>query len=69
MDRWADGWTNRPMDKASYRDAWTHLKTEEDLKNLGQLWLHFLLKIKMAFVKSHFPNKGKVISTLFGLEH
>ena len=24
--RVTDPWTHRPMDKASYRDAWTHLK-------------------------------------------
>ena len=28
-DRQTDGWTDGPMDKASYRDAWTHLKKVE----------------------------------------
>ena len=42
---------------------------QENLKDPRQAWLHLPLKIKMPFIKSHFPNKGEVISTLFSLEY
>ena len=34
-----DGWTDRLTDTASYRDAWTHLKTSESEKDVQRCLL------------------------------